>query len=118
MYSLKAISAIGIGIIVAGLSIAWIWFYSVPEHYSIVQLANGQMYVGKLNYFSRLKLTDVYAFQILRDEKNPEKNSFQLVPLRETLWAPTKLYFERSQVMFYGPLEETSKIVQGLRGKQ
>lgn len=119
MYFIKKISAICISIIIAGLCIAGIWLYSIPpRQYSVVQLANGQLYVGKLNHFLRLKLTDAYALQVIRDEKNPEKNSFQLVPLRETFWAPQKLYLERSQVMFYGSLEETSKIVQGLRGKQ
>lgn len=108
-----------IGIVAVGVGIVAVWLYSVsPRSYSMVQFSNGQLYVGKLNHFLRLKLTDAYVLQIVRDEKNPQKNSFQLVPLRETLWAPQTLYLQNNQVMFYGTLEETNRIVQGLRGKQ
>ena len=104
------------GIIIAVALVMGLVFYNnTSAEYSVVQLANGQLYVGKLHSFPRLKMIDAYVLQVVRDEKDPEKNTFQLAPLSDTVWSPRELYLGYSQIDFYGPLEETSRIVQGIK---
>ncbi len=95
-------------IVIAGLYFGL--FAKEPSEYSVVYLSTGDLYVGKLSSFPRLKLTDGYIFQVARDATNPERNNFQLAPLKETLWAPKYLYLNQEQIIFSGPLSEASNI--------
>lgn len=84
--------------------------------YSVVYLATGEVYIGKLSVFPRLTLTDAYLLQIVKDKDDPSKSNFQLNSLSDALWSPTKLYLNSKQVIFYGPVSETSKVAETLRG--
>lgn len=88
-------------------------FFNKP--YSVVYLATGEIYVGKLSTFPRMELDDVYLIQNVRDPNDQTKSSFQLVPLKSALWAPVKLYLNRDQVVFSGPVSETSQVAQTLK---
>lgn len=90
------------------------FFAKKNDGYSVVYLTTGEVYVGKLCTFPRLTLTDSYILQISKDTTDPTKNNFQLNPIKEALWAPKKLYLNRDQVVFYGPLLPNSKIAQTL----
>ena len=86
--------------------------------YSVVYLTTGEVYVGKLTTFPNLQLKDAYIFQVVKDEKDPNKSNFNLTPIKEALWAPKQLYLNKDQVIFYGPLLETSKIAQTLAAQK
>ncbi len=80
--------------------------------YSVVYLSTGEIYVGKLKTFPDLELTNSYVLQVTKDATDPTKNSFQLQPISEALWAPKVLHLTQKNVVFYGPLLSTSKIAQ------
>ena len=89
------------------------------EHtYSAVYLSTGEMYIGRLALFPRMALTDAYVLQITKDPKDQTKNNFQITPLTNALWDPKKIYLLREQVIFYGPLSETSAAAEALRTRQ
>ncbi len=85
--------------------------------YSVVYLVTGEVYIGKLTrttFFHSLKLRDSYILQVTKDATDPNKNNFQLTPIKEALWAPTKLVLTRKNVVFYGPLTPESAIAKKL----
>lgn len=84
------------------------------DNYSVVYLTSGEVYIGKLSTFPQLTLTDGYILVMTKDAADPTKNNFQLNPLSKALWSPEKIVLTRSNVIFYGPLEKTSKIAQTL----
>ena len=92
--------------------------------WSVVYLTTGEIYVGKVSHFPKLQLFDAYILQIVTppEAKTEEgiqekpKTSFQLTPLKDALWAPKKLYLNPKQVVFYGPIEENSKVAEAIRG--
>lgn len=86
----------------------------VKNDYSIVYLTTGEVYIGKLSVFPQLRLKNSYILAIGKDATDPTKNTFQLNPLKDTLWAPKYINLNRDQVVFYGPLEDTSSIAQKL----
>jgi hypothetical protein len=86
--------------------------------YSVVYLTTGEVYVGKLTTFPSLQLTDGYILQVTKDAVDPTKNSFQLNPINQALWAPQVMYMNRQNIVFYGPLLSTSKIAETLAAKK
>jgi len=85
------------------------------ENYSVVYLSTGEIYIGKLSYFPKLTLTDAYLLQVLKDPSDSTKNTFQLAPLSEALWSPERIYLNREQVIFSGPMNESSKAFQAIK---
>lgn len=88
---------------------------SGDANYSVVYLTNGEIYIGKPISFSEVRLTDIYLLQVIKDSQDPTKSNFQLQPLKQMIWSPKELYFEKNNILFYGPLEETSRIAETLR---
>jgi flagellar basal body-associated protein FliL len=92
--------------------------------WSVVYLATGEIYVGKVSCFPKLRITDAYILQMVNKPVEPTageevtgetKTSFQLTPIKDALWAPKKLYLNPKQVVFYGPVEENSKVAEAIR---
>ena len=92
--------------------------------WSVVYLATGEIYVGKVSCFPKLQIADAYILQLVNKPVEPTageevtgetKPSFQLTPLKDALWAPKKLYLNPKQVVFYGPVEENSKVAEAIR---
>lgn len=83
------------------------------DNYSVVYLTTGEVYVGKLSLPS-FTLTDGYIFQITKDTTDPDKNNFQLNPIKDALWAPKSLHLIKDNIVFYGPLLANSKIAETL----
>lgn len=81
---------------------------------SVVYLSTGEVYVGKLSTFPQFKLKDSYIFQVVTDSNDSTKSNFQLIPVRDALWAPKYLYLNKDQVIFYGPIKESSQIGEAL----
>lgn len=107
-------------IIIAAL-IAAVNFYVLPKKraaenvYSIVYLSSGEIYIGKLKTWPRMELNDTYLLQNVKDAKDQTKSSIQLTPLKDALWAPKRLFLNEKNVLFYGPLEESSKAAEAIR---
>src|SRR3989339_1160842 len=72
--------------------------------YSVVYLLTGEVYIGKLTTFPDLQLKDIYVLQLSKDEKDPTKNTFQINPINDAVWAPKELHFLKDNIVFYGPL--------------
>jgi len=85
------------------------------EQYSVVYLTSGEVYVGKLSYFPTMTITDAYLIQIVKDETDAAKTSFQLSPLSKTIWSPEILRINQDQVIFSGPISETSQVMQTIK---
>lgn len=92
---------------------------SSVDDWSIVYLSTGEIYIGKLCSFPSLKLTKAYILQVITTEASEQEGesqtNFQLTPLTDALWAPKELYLNKDQIVFYGPIEETSRVVETLR---
>lgn len=96
-------------------------FYVLPKMrvaenaYSVVYLTTGEIYIGKLKTWPKMELNDAYILQTAKDANDPAKANIQLAPLKEALWAPKKIYLNRKNVIFYGPIEESSKAAEAIR---
>jgi len=82
--------------------------------YSVVYATTGEIYVGQLSKYPNFRLTNVYLYQIVKDPTDPNKSNFQLQPLKEALWAPDYINFEKANIIFYGPLSAESEIAKKL----
>jgi len=97
--------------------LSWVAFVKnksnqAQKSYSVVYLASGEVYVGKLSIFPRISLSEAYLLQIVQDPKDSSKSSFRLNPLKDSLWSPEKVYLNRDQIIFYGKVGEGSKIAE------
>ena len=88
------------------------------KDYSVIYLNTGEVYIGKLNVLSDFALIDPYLFQVVKDPADPTKNTFQLQPINEALWAPESIHLVKDNIIFYGPLSETSEIAKALASKK
>ena len=86
--------------------------------YSVVYLSTGEVYVGHLTARRDFELKDSYILQLNKDTLDPSKNSFQLQPIAEALWAPKSLHINKKNVVFYGAILPTSKIGEALAKKK
>ena len=84
------------------------------NNYSVVYLTTGEVYVGKLTTFPGLELKDSYILQVSKDATDPNKNNFNLNPLKDALWATDSLHLNRKNVIFYGLLSPNSTIAKKL----
>ena len=85
--------------------------------YSVVYLATGEIYVGKLSTFPNLTLSNGYIFQVTKDATDPTKNNFGLNPFKDTFWGSKKLRINPEQVIFHGLVEKDSQIGKALAGQ-
>ncbi len=85
--------------------------------YFVIYLVNGEIYIGKASWFPRFHLTEAYLFQANPTPGSEDNGNFQLVPLSSTLWSPKKLYFEKGQIIFSGPIDEKSRVAETLRSR-
>lgn len=83
--------------------------------YSMVYLANGEVYIGKLTTFPRFQMKDAYMLQSTPDASDPKKVSYQLKPIKETIWSPAVIYLKEAQIVFYGPLSADNQIVNQIQ---
>ena len=114
----KWITLIAVIVIIFALAICLIFLARGSHNYYVVYLASGEVYLGKLAVFPSLQLRDAYSLQVTKDDKDPTKNNFNLNPVKDAVWAPAKLYLNKDQVMFYGPLESSGKIAQVLADRE
>lgn len=104
--------------VIAAATAAMIYFTPAGKEnnpYSVVYLTTNEIYIGRLIEGAKLTLTDIYLLQIIKDPQDETKSSFQLSPLKEAIWSPEKLYISEDKVIFYGPIEETSKVAEAIK---
>ncbi len=85
--------------------------------YSAVYLSTGEMYIGKLSIFPRHTLTDAYLLQIVPDQTDPTKKSFQLAPLKDALWSPQEIHLNKDNIIFTAPIRDDSQVVKTIKSK-
>ena len=107
---------IGVSILVASLLIG---FYVWPSLSSSgdnrlvgVLLDTGDIYFGKLSYFPKLTLSDVYTVQTGVDPEDPANPVYQIVPLEFSIWGPSKIVLNYDKVVFIGEVGEDSQVMQ------
>lgn len=109
----KFVIPVVVVLVLVGLSLAaWLFSNAKAKGLSIVYLSSQEIYVGHLHTFPKLMLTDGY---ILQNTANGKTSDLQLVPLSGKAWAPTRIYINREQVLYYGPLSTTSEAYKGLK---
>ena len=117
---IKRETLIGLVVVVLIIVLGVFFFLKTNKDkgYSVVYLNTGEVYIGKLSVLSDFTLTDPYLFQVTKDPADPTKNTFQLQPINEALWAPDSIHFIKDNIVFYGPLSETSEIAEALASKK
>lgn len=117
---IKIVVAIFVGVTLSALlAVIFVFPLVFEKPYYVVYAANGEIYVGQASWIPRFHLTDTYILQATNPSdlsKTPGTN-FQMVPLSSTPWAPKKVYFERNQIIFYGPIDEKSSVAATLRNR-
>lgn len=116
----RTISVIAVVVIIAAIAVIT-KFYIQPKMqaeqnaYSVVYLITGEVYIGHLSVWPRMELNGAYLLQSVKDSADEAKTNIQLAPLKDALWSPKKLFLNKENVIFYGPLEEGSKAAETLR---
>ncbi len=90
------------------------WQLGMKKSYYAVYLSTGDLYFGKLSYFPRVSLSDVWFRQ--RGSNNPQ-NSLNLARFADAVWGPEdKIYFTSVYIFF---LEDTPdfKLIDSARGR-
>lgn len=105
-----------LAIVIAVLLVGKFVFTSASDGYSAVYLRTGEVYVGKLSHFPKMKLTDAYLMgNPTSNPENPDETNLQLTPTKNFVWSPSVLYITRDQVVFYGPVGESSQVGEALQ---
>lgn len=114
-------TAIILALIAIIAALAAVKFYYLPKLraagnvYSVVYLATGEVYIGQLATWPKMELNNAYILQNVKDQTDAAKSNIQLTPLKDSLWAPKKLFLNEKNVIFYGPIEESSKAAEAIR---
>ena len=115
MMNARTMKVTSVIVAVVVLAVAYfVLFVKQDSGYSVIYMSTGEIYIGHLSTFPRFTLADGYIFQVTPDSANPGKNTFQLTPFKEALWAPQYVHINADQVIFFGPLLESSNIYQTL----
>lgn len=108
------------GLVAFVIAVAVVWgFLGMQKNgefrntYSVVYLTSGEIYVAKISVFPKFVMEDPYLLLLVQDEKR--NNNFQLTPINDAVWAPKKLYVERDQILYFGPLKEDGKVLETLK---
>jgi hypothetical protein len=91
------------------------------QTWSVIYLTSGDIYLARLDYpvdLSDMRISsESYMVQVAqkKGEGGEVQSNVQLTPLEDFLWAPNKLYINRDQVVFYGPVKEESAAGQAIK---
>jgi len=102
-------------LIVLAIGVCFWSQWKTQNSFSVVYLTTGEVYIGHLSYMPELSLKGAYQFQTVKDPNDPTKSTYQIAPVSQALWAPQTLYINPRQVVFSGPLSDSSKIVQSIK---
>ncbi|MBI2010905.1 MAG: hypothetical protein HYS89_01585 [Candidatus Colwellbacteria bacterium] len=102
-------------LVLVGLG-AYLWpklNVSVERPYVAVYMQTGDLYFGRISYFPRLALRDVYVLQGT-GATDPTQPSLQIVPMSSTVWGPDRLVLNYDQVVFIGKVGADSQVMQAI----
>ena len=86
---------------------------SVERPYVAVYMQTGDLYFGRISYFPRLALKDVYVLQSA-NPTDPTQPNLQIVPMRKTVWGPDRLILNYDQIVFIGKVGASSQVMQAI----
>ncbi len=99
------------------------------NQWSVIYLTSGEIYIGKVSPVRaawgigrEVEVSDSYLLQVVKNTVQPEgggepqvQTNFQLTPIDEALWAPERLYVNKKQIVFYGPVKEASQVGEAIK---
>lgn len=87
------------------------WYYqkfNLDSSYYAVYLSTGDVYFGKLNYFPRFSLSDVWLLNRSSDVNNP----LSISEFNKAIWGPEdKLYLNEKNILWKVKLRLDSQVV-------
>jgi len=117
MSKLSKILLVVVVVLIIALAGVFYWqnFKKSDSGYWAVYLSTGDMYIGKLSYFPRFHLSDVWFFQKTDDTKNP----LSLTKFSQAFWGPgDDLYLSEKQIIWKNELSETSQVISYIKNPQ
>lgn len=86
------------------------------EPYYAVYLNTGDLYFGKLDYFPRLSLGDVY---LLQTNANDKQNPLSIAKFENVFWGPKdRIYLNNEAIVWKVKLKKDSQLLQVIKGGQ
>ena len=84
--------------------------------YYAVYLDTGDIYFGRLNYFPRLSLTDVW---FLRRNAQDSQNPLSLSKFRDAFWGPEdRMELNYKNIVWMAKLKNDSEVIKVMRNEQ
>lgn len=117
MFKLNKILLVVVVVLIIALAgvVYWQNFGKSGDNYWAVYLSTGDVYIGKLSYFPRLHLSDVWFFQKTSDTQNP----LNLSKFSQAFWGPgDELYLSEKQIIWKNKLSETSQVITYIKNSQ
>lgn len=117
MSKLNKILLVVVVVLVIALAgvVYWQNFKKSDSDYWAVYLSTGDIYIGKLSYFPRFHLSDVWFFQKTSDAQNP----LSLAKFTQAFWGPEdNLYLSEKQIIWKSKLSETSQVISYIKNSQ
>lgn len=105
-------------IILAAALVAIIYWQKVGfnRNYWAVYLDTGDLYFGKLSYFSKSALSDVY---LLQKNSQDSQNPFSISKFSNAFWGPEdKIYINKDNIVWKTKLKDDSQIVNFIKNPQ
>jgi len=82
-----------------------------PSEYVAVYMATGDIYYGKLSWFPKMKLRNVWFLQRTLDKNNQPQ--LGIAPLSTAFWGPVdEIYPNEKQVIFWTYLRRDSQVAK------
>lgn len=82
-----------------------------PSEYSAVYLSTGDIYFGKLDWFPKPRLTNVWFLQRTADAAGASQ--LGIVPFKNAFWGPVdKVYLNPTQIIFWTRLRNDSQVAK------
>ncbi len=114
-----------LGLLVTAVVGAFLAFYlgrgfnlGGEEPYYAVQMENGDLYFGKLSYFPRFGLREVYIVQSVQDPTNPLGGNLRIIPLSQaTIWSATEIDLNKDKVLSISEVKKESQVMKLILGQ-
>lgn len=101
-------------VLVLGSFLSW-HILARNETYYAVMTSGGELFFGKLHYFPKPYLTDVWSLQRTQDEKNP----VSLVKFDQSIWGPEDiLYLNKKNIIWKTKLKADSQVLTQIKNQQ
>jgi len=95
-------------LLAAVLFVCFLFFFFPSNSYYAVYAITGDIYFGKLSYFPRLSLSDVYLLQIPQGEKI---SSPVLLRFSDAFWGPEdKIYLNEKNIIWKTKVSDKNKL--------